>query len=193
MVRVASIIRSCRARTADFLFAHHTAQSGLAAALWYRPLSSSRTGAEAITITSQSGSRSRIMAPCTETSMSFKLLSSFRSLRLPVLLVMLTGHLPLSAQEIPRLSNGLPDFNGVWQVLNEANWDLEPHIARHSVMMREGPVNAVPAAETLAAGAVLSVPGSMGSLKVAAAFPTTSRRAGSKRTMRRTGSPGILK
>ena len=83
------------------------------------------------------------MAPCTETSMSFKLLSSFRSLRLPVLLVMLTGHLPLSAQEIPRLSNGLPDFNGVWQVLNEANWDLEPHIARHSVMMREGPVNAV--------------------------------------------------
>ena len=69
--------------------------------------------------------------------MSFKLLSYFRFLRLPLLLVMLTGILPLSAQEIPRLSNGLPDFNGVWQVLNEANWDLEPHIARHSVMMRE--------------------------------------------------------
>ena len=81
--------------------------------------------------------------------MSFKQRSYFRFLRLSVLMVMLTGHLPLSGQEIPRLSSGLPDFNGVWQVLNEANWDLEPHIARHSVMMREGPVNAVPAAETL--------------------------------------------
>ena len=66
------------------------------------------------------------------------------------------------AQDIPRLPDGRPDFNGIWQVMNEANWDLEPHIARHSVMMREGPVNPVPAAETLEAGAVLSVPGSMG-------------------------------
>ena len=86
-------------------------------------------------------------------------------------MVMLTGHLPLSGQEIPRLSSGLPDFNGVWQVLNEANWDLEPHIARHSVMMREGPVNAVPAAETLAAGAVLSVPGSMGVIEGGGRIP----------------------
>ena len=66
------------------------------------------------------------------------------------------------AQDIPRLPDGRPDFNGIWQVMNEANWDLEPHIARHSVMMREGPINPVPAAETLEAGAVLSVPGSMG-------------------------------
>ena len=66
------------------------------------------------------------------------------------------------AQDIPRLPDGRPDFNGIWQVMNEANWDLEPHVARHSVMMREGPINPVPAAETLEAGAVLSVPGSMG-------------------------------
>lgn len=103
--------------------------------------------------------------------MSFKHRSYFCFLRLSVLMVMLTGHLPLSGQEIPRLSSGLPDFNGVWQVLNEANWDLEPHIARHSVMMREGPVNAVPAAETLAAGAVLSVPGSMGVIEGGGRIP----------------------
>ena len=66
------------------------------------------------------------------------------------------------AQDIPRLPDGRPDFNGIWQVMNEANWDLEPHIARHSVMMRDGPINSLPAAETLEAGAVLSVPGSMG-------------------------------
>ena len=70
---------------------------------------------------------------------------------------LLLGNASVHAQDIPRLPNGLPDFNGVWQVMNEANWDLEPHIARHSVMMREGPVNTVPAAETLAAGAALSV------------------------------------
>ena len=70
------------------------------------------------------------------------------------------------AQDIPRLPDGRPDFNGIWQVMNEANWDLEPHIARHSVMMREGPINPVPAAETLEAGAVLSVPGGMGVIAV---------------------------
>jgi len=74
----------------------------------------------------------------------------------------LVAPISVLAQDIPRLPDGRPDFNGIWQVINEANWDLEPHIARHSVMMREGPINSLPAAETLEAGAVLSVPGSMG-------------------------------
>src|ERR1700733_8711167 len=30
---------------------------------------------------------------------------------------------------IPRV-NGHPNFSGVWQVLNTANWDIEPHLAR---------------------------------------------------------------
>ncbi len=29
-----------------------------------------------------------------------------------------------------RLSGGEPDFNGIWQALNTANWNLEPHSAR---------------------------------------------------------------
>ena len=81
---------------------------------------------------------------------------------LAIICVCLVAPFLALAQDIPRLPDGRPDFNGIWQVMNEANWDLEPHIARHSVMMREGPINSVPAAETLEAGAVLSVPGSMG-------------------------------
>ena len=77
------------------------------------------------------------------------------------------------AQEIPRLPDGRPDLNGIWQVMNEANWDLEPHIARHSVQMREGPVNPVPSIPTLRAGAVLSVPGSMGVIVGGGKIPYT--------------------
>ena len=77
------------------------------------------------------------------------------------------------AHEIPRMPDGRPNLNGIWQVINEANWDLEPHIARHSVMMREGPVNPVPAAETLRAGAVLAVPGSLGVIEGGGRIPYT--------------------
>jgi len=80
---------------------------------------------------------------------------------------------PVAAQEIPRLSDGKPDMSGIWQVLNEANWDLEPHIARHSVQMREGPVNPVPAVPTLRMGAVGAVPGSLGVIVGGGQIPYT--------------------
>jgi hypothetical protein len=80
---------------------------------------------------------------------------------------------PVAAQEVPRLSDGKPDMSGIWQVLNEANWDLEPHIARHSVQMREGPVNPVPAIPTLRMGAVAAVPGSLGVIVGGGRIPYT--------------------
>jgi len=79
-----------------------------------------------------------------------------------------------SAQEIPRLSDGHPDMNGIWQVLNEANYDLEPHVARHSMQMREGPVNPVPAVPTLRLGAVGAVPGSLGVIVGGGKIPYTT-------------------
>ena len=80
---------------------------------------------------------------------------------------------PSSAQEIPRLSDGKPDLNGIWQVLNEANYDLEPHIARHSLQMREGPVNPIPSIPTLRMGAVGAVPGSLGVIVGGGKIPYT--------------------
>ena len=68
---------------------------------------------------------------------------------------------PATAANIPRL-NGKPDFNGVWQALNTANWDLEAHSARPALAMRPGPIVPVPAKEVIAFGAVGAVPGGMG-------------------------------
>jgi hypothetical protein len=61
-----------------------------------------------------------------------------------------------------RLADGHPDLNGVWSVMNTANWDVEPHGARAALQMRPGPVVPVPAKEILALGAVGSVPAGRG-------------------------------
>jgi hypothetical protein len=51
------------------------------------------------------------------------------------------GGLTLQAQEaIPRLENGRPDLNGVWQVLNAANYDIEPHAARKLERLSRAPL-----------------------------------------------------
>ena len=80
---------------------------------------------------------------------------------------------PVAAQDLPRLSDGRPDMNGIWQVLNEANYDLEPHMARHSLQLREGPVGPVASIPTLRMGAVGAVPGSLGVIVGGGKIPYT--------------------
>lgn len=65
-------------------------------------------------------------------------------------------------QAIPRLPSGKPDFNGVWQAIGSAHYDVERHMARASMMLREGPHGPLPAVPLLRLGAVGSVPGGMG-------------------------------
>jgi hypothetical protein len=65
-----------------------------------------------------------------------------------------------------RTADGKPNFGGVWQALNEANWDLQAHEARAGMVMQQGVYNyeyaKVPAAPVLALGAAAGVPGSLG-------------------------------
>ena len=58
----------------------------------------------------------------------------------------------------PRTPDGKPDLNGIWQALNEANYDLEMHAARPALALRDGPYGPVPAAQVLALGAAGAVP-----------------------------------
>jgi hypothetical protein len=62
----------------------------------------------------------------------------------------------------PRAGDGHPDLNGIWQTMNEANYDLEGHVARPAMALRPGPYGPVPAAPVVALGAVGAVPPSLG-------------------------------
>jgi hypothetical protein len=76
---------------------------------------------------------------------------------------MATGIVPLAAQDrAPRGPDGRPDLNGIWQALNEANYDLEAHVARPALALRPGPYGPVPATRVLSLGAVGAVPPSLG-------------------------------
>src|SRR4051812_2933976 len=59
-----------------------------------------------------------------------------------------------------------PNFSGIWQANNEANWDLQAHEARAGAVMQPGlwpfPYAQVAAAPVLALGAAGGVPGSVG-------------------------------
>ena len=79
-----------------------------------------------------------------------------------VLSISLPAFTQTPAYRAPRAPDGHPDLNGIWQVLNEANYDIELHAARPALALQAGPYGPVPAAAVLPLGAVGAVPPGMG-------------------------------
>ena len=83
-----------------------------------------------------------------------------------------------------RTSDGKPNLSGVWQVINEANWDLQAHDARPGAVTQKGvypyAYSEVPAAPVIALGAAAIVPGSIGVVQGDAQIPYTPAAAMTK-------------
>jgi hypothetical protein len=83
-----------------------------------------------------------------------------------VLTVLYHSAMPIAGQtaayRAPRTPDGKPDLNGIWQAVNEANYDIQAHMARPAMALRPGPYGPVPAAPVLALGAVGAVPPGLG-------------------------------
>ena len=80
-----------------------------------------------------------------------------------------------------RTADGKPNLSGVWQVNNEANWDLQTHGARPGAVTQRGvypyAYADVPAAPVLALGAAAIVPGSLGVVQGDGQIPYTPAAA----------------
>src|SRR3954469_10315935 len=59
-------------------------------------------------------------------------------------LVALTGASAQTSPQPRRLPGGKPNLNGIWQAMNTANWDLEPHAARRGLVLALGAIGAEP-------------------------------------------------
>jgi len=46
--------------------------------------------------------------------------------------------------QAPRTADGKPDLNGIWQVLNTANWDIRGHAAAAGPLSELGAIGAIP-------------------------------------------------
>jgi len=84
----------------------------------------------------------------------------------------------------PARIGGKPNFSGIWQALNEANWDLQAHDARPGAVTQKGvypyAYAEVPAAPVIALGAAAIVPGSIGVVQGDAQIPYTPAAAMTK-------------
>lgn len=54
-----------------------------------------------------------------------------------------------NAYAVPKTPDGDPDFNGIWQALGSAHWDLEDHAARQGPAPILGALGAIPAGRSV--------------------------------------------
>ena len=56
---------------------------------------------------------------------------------------------------VPKTPDGAPDFNGIWQALGAAHWDLEDHAAGHGPSPMMGALGAIPAGRSVVEGGTI--------------------------------------
>jgi len=82
---------------------------------------------------------------------------------------------PAAAWKAKRGPDGVhPDLNGVWQVLNTANYNIEAHPAQAAIQLRPGPYVPVPAANVVGMGAIGAVPAGVGIVQGDGKIPYTA-------------------
>lgn len=57
--------------------------------------------------------------------------------------------------ELPRASDGRPDLSGIWQAVNTAHWNLEPHVSDYPVLLELGAQFAVPPGQGVVQGGTI--------------------------------------
>ena len=88
----------------------------------------------------------------------------------PILAVLAFAAAPLAWAQAPRAGPGSgkahPNLNGIWQAVNEANWDLEGHGARPSPVVAMGALGAAPGGlGVVDAGAIPYLPAALAQRK----------------------------
>lgn len=58
-------------------------------------------------------------------------------------------------RNIPRMPDGKPNLNGVWQTMNTANWDLQAHEARKGTVAALGAIAAEPGGPSVVEGGTI--------------------------------------
>ncbi len=63
----------------------------------------------------------------------------------PILAALSVASVAAESDFVPKTADGKPDFNGIWQAIGSAHWNVEPHAADFGPLAELGAIGAIPA------------------------------------------------